>query len=286
MNDSSIHSQWVSLALVVLAIGCGTAAPPRQLLDARAAYNDARLGKAAELAPAELHSAKVALNAAEQAFTDDPESAETYALAYVALRTAQLVQTQASTKAAKADLDQTQREIDQREADEMSRTRNELQQARRELTSERAARLAAETRERDAMQRLAAAAAVNVKEEARGTVIVLPGSVLFTSGNYQLTPEAQSKLAMVAETLAPQGGTHDIVVEGHTDSQGTPTSNQVLSESRARAVMDFLVSRGVPAQAITSVGIGQARPIADNASANGRANNRRVEIIIKRREPR
>src|SRR5215471_16864233 len=86
---------------------CGTAAPPRQLLDARAAYNDARLGKAAELAPAELHSAKVALNAAEQAFTDDPESAETYALAYVALRTAQLVQTQASTKAAKADLDQT-----------------------------------------------------------------------------------------------------------------------------------------------------------------------------------
>jgi outer membrane protein OmpA-like peptidoglycan-associated protein len=76
------------------------------------------------------------------------------------------------------------------------------------------------------------------------------------------------------------------VVEGHTDSRGTPTSNQVLSESRARAVMDYLVSRGVLAQAITSVGIGQARPIADNASPEGRANNRRVEIIIKPREAR
>jgi outer membrane protein OmpA-like peptidoglycan-associated protein len=50
--------------------------------------------------------------------------------------------------------------------------------------------------------------------------------------------------------------------------------------------MDYLVSRGVPAQAITSVGIGQARPIADNGSPEGRANNRRVEIIIKPREAR
>lgn len=286
MNERSMGFGTAAFALALLALGCGTAVPPRQLLDARSAYNDARLGKAAELAPAELHTAKVSLNAAEQAFIDDPESAETYALAYVALRTAQLVQTQANTKAAKADLDQTQREIDQRESDDMLRTRNELQQARRDLTSERAARVAAESRERDAMQRLAAAAAVNVKEEARGTVIVLPGSVLFTSGNYQLTVEAQSKLAMVAEALAPQASTHDIVVEGHTDSRGTPTSNQVLSESRARAVMDYLVSRGVPAQAITSVGIGQARPIADNASTEGRANNRRVEIIIKPREAR
>lgn len=286
VNEDPIGFAKALLALAIFAGGCSTPVPPRQLLDARAAYNDARLGKAAELAPAELHSAKVSLNAAEQAFVDDPESAETYALAYVALRTAQLVQTQASTKAAKADLDQTQREIDQREADEMSRTRNELQQARRDLTTERAARLAAEQRERDAMQQLAAQAALSVKEEARGTVIVLPGSVLFTSGNYQLTPEAQSKLAMVAETLAPQAKTHDILVEGHTDSRGTPTSNQVLSESRARAVMDYLVSRGVAAQAITSVGIGQARPIADNASPEGRANNRRVEIIVKSREAR
>ncbi|HEX2676063.1 MAG TPA: OmpA family protein, partial [Polyangiales bacterium] len=150
----------------------------------------------------------------------------------------------------------------------------------------RAAREAAEERERDAMRKLAAAAALSVKEESRGTVIVLPGSVLFTSGKAELTPEAQQKLGLVADTISPQAKNHDITVEGHTDSKGTPESNQVLSESRARAVADFLISRGVPPQSITSVGIGQNRPVADNATAEGRANNRRVEIVIKPREPR
>jgi outer membrane protein OmpA-like peptidoglycan-associated protein len=283
---SRVKVRWTLLMVTMGVVGCGTAVPPRQLLDARSAYNEARLGKAAELAPAELHSAKSSLNAAEQAFTDDPESGETYALAYVALRTAQLAETQANTKAARAELEQMQREIDQREADEMSRARSELQQARRDLTSEREARMAAEARERDAMLHLSAATALNVREEARGTVIILPGSVLFLSGESQLTAPAQEKLALVAEALAPQADTHDIMVEGHTDSRGTPTGNQVLSESRARAVMEYLVLRGVRAQAITSVGIGQARPIADNGSPEGRANNRRVEIIVRAREPR
>lgn len=276
-----------SIALcVALFAGCASAPPPRQLIDARAAYNEARLGKAAELAPAELHMAKMSLNSAEQAFQDDPESAETYTLSYVALRTAELVKIQAETKAQKADLDQAQRELDRLEAEEITRTRGELARTRSELASERQAREAAEGREREALQKLAQAAALSVKEEARGTVIVLPGSVLFTSGEYQLTSEAQSKLAMIADTLRPQAKSHEIVVEGHTDSKGTPSSNQLLSENRARAVMEYLISRGVPSTAITSVGVGQVRPIADNASAEGRANNRRVEIIIKPAEAR
>lgn len=275
----------IAVCLTVLG-GCASAPPPRQLIDARAAYNEARLGKAAELAPAELHMAKMSLNSAEQAFQDDPESAETYTLAYVALRTAELVKIQAETKAHKADLDQAQRELDRLEAEEITRTRSELARTRSELASERQAREAAEGREREALQKLAQAAALSVKEEPRGTVIVLPGSVLFTSGEYKLTPEAQNKLGMIAETLRPQAQSHEIVVEGHTDSKGTPTSNQLLSENRARAVMEFLISRGVPSTAITSVGVGQVRPIADNASAEGRANNRRVEIIIKPAEAR
>jgi outer membrane protein OmpA-like peptidoglycan-associated protein len=271
---------------IVSLTGCASAPPPRQLIDARAAYNEARLGKAAELAPAELHVAKMSLNAAEQAFQDDPESAETYTLSYVALRTAELVKIQAETKAQKADLDQAQRDLDRLEAEEITRTRSELARTRSELASERQAREAAEGREREALQKLAQAAALSVKEEPRGTVIVLPGSVLFTSGEYKLTSEAQTKLAMIADTLRPQAKSHEIVVEGHTDSKGTPSSNQLLSENRARAVMEYLVSRGVPATAITSVGIGQVRPIADNSSAEGRANNRRVEIIIKPAEAR
>jgi outer membrane protein OmpA-like peptidoglycan-associated protein len=275
-----------ALAVCSGALGCGSAPPPRQLIDARAAYNEARLGKAAELAPAELHMARVSLNAAEQAFQDDPESAETYTLSYVALRTAELVKVQAETKQHKAELDDAQRELDRLETDEISRTRSELLKTKHELASERQAREAAESRERDALQKLAQAAALSVKEEPRGTVIVLPGSVLFTSGAYELTSEARSKLSLIADTLTPQAKTHDIVVEGHTDSKGSPSSNQVLSEQRARAVMDFLISRGIPSNSITSVGIGQARPIADNSSAEGRANNRRVEIIIKPAEAR
>jgi outer membrane protein OmpA-like peptidoglycan-associated protein len=279
---ASARAVRVMLAVSALSLAaCASVPAPRQLIDARAAYTEARLGKAAELAPAELHTARMALNAAEQAFVDDPESAETYTLSYVALRTAELVKVQAETKQHKAELDQAQRELDRLETEEIARTRSELVRTKHELASERQAREAAESRERDALQKLAAAAALSVKEEPRGTVIVLPGSVLFTSGQYELTGEAQQKLSLIADTLAPQAKTHDIVVEGHTDSKGTPTSNQVLSENRARAVMDYLISRGVSANSITSVGIGQGRPVADNASVEGRANNRRVEIIIK-----
>ena len=290
-SNSTLRSHAGAQFALLLGIACGVAAcasapPPRQLIDARAAYNEARLGKAAELAPAELHTARVALNAAEQSYQDDPESAETYTLSYVALRTAELVKVQAETKHYKAELDDAQRELDRLETEEISRTRTELVRTKNELASERQAREAAEAREHDALQKLAQAAALSVKEEARGTVIVLPGSVLFSSGAYELTGEAQQKLGLIADTLRPQAKTHDIVVEGHTDSKGTPTSNQVLSESRARAVMDFLISRGIPPGAITSVGIGQARPLADNATAEGRANNRRVEIIIRPAEAR
>jgi outer membrane protein OmpA-like peptidoglycan-associated protein len=285
-TNHSTRRAWLLAACALGVAGCATAPPPRQLIDARAAYNEARLGKAAELAPAELHMARVSLNAAEQAFADDPESAETYTLSYVALRTAELVKVQAETKQHKAELDESQRELDRLETEEIARTRSELVRTRHELASERQAREAAERREHDALQKLAEAAALSVKEEARGTVIVLPGSVLFTSGEYELTGEAQQKLALIADTLSPQAKTHDIVVEGHTDSKGTPSSNQVLSENRARAVMDYLIARGVAAGSITSVGIGQARPLADNATTEGRANNRRVEIIIKPAEAR
>ena len=72
-----------------------------------------------------------------------------------------------------------------------------------------------------------------------------------------------------------------MVVEGHTDSQGTAASNQELSEKRAQAVRDYLVSRGIAADRIKSQGFGPTRPIGENSSAEGRANNRRVEIVVQ-----
>jgi outer membrane protein OmpA-like peptidoglycan-associated protein len=71
-----------------------------------------------------------------------------------------------------------------------------------------------------------------------------------------------------------------MVVEGYTDSQGSVASNQDLSQRRAQSVRDYLVSRGIAGDRITGQGFGPGRPIADNASAEGRANNRRVEIVV------
>ena len=270
------------------ARGRPTAPPPRQLLDARAAYNQARVGKAAQYTPADLHTAKVALNAAEQAYMDDAESPETFALSYVALRTAQLVESRANTKAAEAELLRIDEVYKKLQEDEVARTRGELARAHAMLSEQKtklamtAEQLAAELAARAAAMRWRAeAAALNVKEEPRGTVIVLPGSVLFETDKSQLSGGAQQKLTLIAGTLAPQADEHDIVVEGHTDSTGARDHNMMLSQARAQAVMNFLVSRGIPADAISSIGIGPDRPIADNGTRDGRTENRRVEIIVK-----
>lgn len=276
------------LSVLLIIAACGTAPPPRPLVDARAAYNRAKSGKAAQYTPADLHTAKVALNEAEKAYEDDAESPKTFALSYVALRTTQLVEAKANTKAAEAGYERTEAELAKLRESEIASTKGELQRMKSEmavreqqLASERNARLAAEARESEAMKKLADAAALNVKEESRGTVIVLPGSVLFASGKYELTGAAQQKLTLVAGTIAPQAENHDIVVEGHTDSRGSREYNVELSQNRAQVVMNFLVARGVAAEAITAVGVGPDRPIASNDTRDGRQENRRVEIIIK-----
>ena len=99
--------------------------------------------------------------------------------------------------------------------------------------------------------------------------------------NLRLLPGAQVKLNEVAQALTEQNPESKMIVEGHTDSQGSAASNQDLSQRRAQSVRDYLVSRGIAADRITAQGVGPTRPIADNASAEGRANNRRVEIIIQ-----
>jgi outer membrane protein OmpA-like peptidoglycan-associated protein len=111
-------------------------------------------------------------------------------------------------------------------------------------------------------------------------VITLSGSVLFASGKFALLNTAMTKLDQVAEALKAQDADKRMVVEGHTDSQGSDKINQPLSLNRGNAVRDYLVSRGVASEKITAVGLGSTRPIVDNKSAENRANNRRVEIVI------
>ena len=102
----------------------------------------------------------------------------------------------------------------------------------------------------------------------------LDSEVLFATNSDELTKEGRALL----DRLAPcwRGGRFE--VGGHTDSSGGDAINQPLSERRARAVAEHLVSRGIDASAVTSKGYGASRPVADNATPEGRAKNRRVEF--------
>ena len=119
-----------------------------------------------------------------------------------------------------------------------------------------------------------------VKEEARGVVITLSGAVLFATGKYELLPIARQKLDEVAKALKDQGY-KSILVEGHTDSVGKASDNDTLSLKRAESVRTHLVSQGIPSDKIRATGLGSSRSVADNGTADGRANNRRVEIVVE-----
>jgi outer membrane protein OmpA-like peptidoglycan-associated protein len=148
----------------------------------------------------------------------------------------------------------------------------------KQLADEKQLRIEAEARATKARDDLARIA--SVKQETRGTVITLSGSVLFASNLYELLPGAQAKLSQVANALLAGDPAATFVVEGHTDSQGKTATNQTLSVNRANAVRDYLVQHDIAADRITAQGYGETRTVADNGSADGRANNRRVEIVV------
>ena len=109
--------------------------------------------------------------------------------------------------------------------------------------------------------------------------LTLPGAIAFASGSRIVSQPARPILDRTAQALEDHPGWR-VVIEGHTDSVGRELFNQELSHQRAASVMDYLVSQGLDAGKIESVGRGEHAPIADNATAKGRAANRRIEIII------
>lgn len=152
--------------------------------------------------------------------------------------------------------------------------------AAEQLEAERQARAEAERRATEALTRLERAGEVGVREDARGTVLTLSGSVLFASGQAELLPSARIRLTEVADALKQSDSA--LTIEGHTDALGPDSYNEELSLRRAEQVRDFLVSRGMPADRISVRGLGEYRPVASNRTPEGRANNRRVEIVLQR----
>jgi outer membrane protein OmpA-like peptidoglycan-associated protein len=267
-----------------LALACGVAAgcaatTPKELADARSAYQTAANGDAATYDPAELHTAKKALTIAEKTFEDEGDSTRARDRAYIALRRAQLAEQEGHAVRMDSEFKQLQQQSASRNARELTDVRSQLDQQRAQLEQERMRREEAERRAAQAAADLSRIA--SVKQDARGMVITLSGSVLFASGKSALLPSAQAKLGEVARALGEQAKDGTMVVEGHTDSQGSDSYNQKLSLERAQSVRDYLASHGVAGDRLRAEGLGESRPIADNKTAEGRANNRRVEIVVQ-----
>jgi outer membrane protein OmpA-like peptidoglycan-associated protein len=341
---------WGVLGTVAFS-GCA-AMTPRELVDARAAYQEASAGPAVQYSPDALGQAREALDEANLAYDREKNTERTRTLAYVALRRAQIAESLARTAVALQERQQAEQQLALVRTEDAERARRQLEQSREELAEAQRLRTEAEQRQAEiqrqqqetariqaeqealtqaqraeqerqaklteaqgrmeqlnaqleqerqarlqAEQRATAAEAeanaqkqvadelrdirqVKVKEESRGLVLTLSGSVLFRSGSADLLPTAKRRLNEVADAL--KKAENPLVIEGHTDSQGSAEHNEELSFLRAEAVRDYLVDRGVDSERIRTDGRGKERPIASNATAEGRANNRRVEIIIER----
>ena len=102
----------------------------------------------------------------------------------------------------------------------------------------------------------------------------------FDTGKATIRPDSQPVIDQVAEMLQTNTSLM-LSVEGHTDSVGTPASNKILSENRAKSVVAALAAKGIEAKRLNAAGWGQDKPIADNQTEEGRAKNRRVELVKK-----
>jgi len=169
----------------------------------------------------------------------------------------------------------------QNEADRL-KAENEAQRVAAKAASDRAAGDKAQAETEKAQLRAQLLVQFNTVLQTRDTargLIVNMSDVLFDTGKYTLRAGAREKLARVAGILAGHPGLQ-MLVEGYTDSVGSETSNQQLSEHRATSVRDYLTGAGIPAASVTAKGLGETLPVATNDTASGRQQNRRVELVV------
>lgn len=222
--------------------------------------------QAAEKRQAE-EAAQQANEAAAQANAQAEQQAAERAKAEAAAQeaAARAEQARAAREAAEAQAKQAQMQEEQ--------ARMQAQQAQQQAQT--AAQQAAQMRERLRQQ---LSQVLQTRETARGLIVNMP-DVLFAFNKYNLKSDAQVKLAKVSGILLAYPDLK-LQVEGYTDSIGSDEYNQKLSEERAGAVRDFLVSQGVSNDNITAQGYGKSDPIADNSTSAGRAKNRRVQLVV------
>ena len=287
-----------ALAALALAAACASTQSPAALTQAQSIYDRLTAAGADARSAGEMLRAREALNTATNAAHGHQNPDYVNGLAHIALRSAQTAEavdarlaaqrvadslTQARlqrmltlSEAQRAALAQQKQLSEQENAALREQNARQAQQAdslRREAERANAALQQALTQLRSLVVEI-----TNLRETSRGLVISL-SDILFDVDKATLKPGAAQNLQRIAAILK-QYPDKQISVEGHTDATGTHAHNQALSEDRATAVRQALVAGGVTDSLITSKGFAETQPVASNATATGRQQNRRVEIVV------
>ncbi len=234
--------------------------------------------------------AKARIKEAQARLLEDPKSKEapSWVQACSLMTEAALVQMQGLSSQAEryrlqeqraatlSELNATQVEISKLERGYASSLKSDLEEQKRKAA---AAKDDAEKRFGELNSAL-----IQVHKDARGTIISM-SDILFDVGKATLTTDLKVNLAKIAGILTIYKDAN-VVVEGHTDNVGGEEYNQKLSELRASNVMDYLITPGgVAATRLTSAGFGFSKPVADNATKEGKQKNRRVDLVILDKKP-
>jgi outer membrane protein OmpA-like peptidoglycan-associated protein len=293
MNTTFFKSAAIALAFALA--GCSSTPLTTPTLDeARAAYRDINSDpKVASLAPLEFRQASEALERANSAAAKRENLEEVDKLAYLAKQRIETAREVARAKSAEERAQAAARERDQVRLDartaeaekakaDAERARAEAAAAQSQTEEARRQAAAAEQAARDAQARIAQFEAVLIELQAKKTergMVVTIGDVLFDVNQARLKPQGMDNVRKLAEVLKTNPE-RTVMVEGFTDSTGSDAHNQQLSERRATAVRDALVSQGVERARIQMRGYGERFPVASNNTAADRQLNRRVEIVL------
>jgi outer membrane protein OmpA-like peptidoglycan-associated protein len=266
---------------LVLALGAcvSTPQPNAALVTARSAVQSAESDpNVSKYAALDLEAAKKDLEVAESAAINhrDVEIAQP---AYLATQTARLAQAHAAAKADDARVAAGQVERDRIQLAARSRDVDNAQaQTNAAKMSASAANQQAAMANEQASRLQAEIDQLKATPTDRGLVLTL-GDVLFDTGKSELNSGASRKLDQLAQFLSEHKDRR-VQIDGFTDSVGSDSYNQELSQRRANAVKNALLTRGIASMRINTEGYGKAFPVANNADSGGRQLNRRVEVVI------
>lgn len=253
--------------LAAMLAACASA-PQRndQLEQARAEVQNLSADPMAQQAASDdLSAARASLDQAQGAFQQKAPPEKVNQLAYLATRHAQAGEARISEARARQEVAKAQED---REHILLEAREHETRQAQAQTA-------AAQSQLADTQQELKD---LKAKQTNRGMVMTL-SDVLFDTGRATLKAGADRDLDRLAQALKDNSNTR-VLIEGHTDSVGGDDYNMALSQKRAESVADALQMRGVPADRYQAKGLGKEFPVASNATAEGRQQNRRVEIVF------